>query len=126
MSDVATAAKIAWLEAKAVEAHEKYQSLLASVQAACAGTGCVNAWELRQALKKWNPEYLHQVREELAKAQADRWALMEALKNLLGQCENFDAVTDIPEVRSAMRCAREAIANSGGWPITIDGEVPNE
>lgn len=50
MSDVATAAKIAWLEAKAVEAHEKYQSLLASVQAACAGTGCVNAWELRQAL----------------------------------------------------------------------------
>ncbi len=64
--------------------------------------------------------------DKLDTATRQRHDLMEALKYLLGQCENFDAVTGIPEVRSAMRCAKEAIANAGGWPITIDGEVPNE
>ena len=55
-----------------------------------------------------------------------RHDVIEALKYLLGQCENFDSVSSISEVRSAMRCAKAAIANAGGWPITIDGEVPNE
>lgn len=59
MSDTATAAKIAWLEAKNAELHEKYQSLLASVQRACEGTGCLNAWELRQALDASRLTFLH-------------------------------------------------------------------
>lgn len=66
------------------------------------------------------------LKSKLDTATRQRHDVIEALKYLLGQCENFDAVTSIPEVRSAMRCAKAAIANAGGWPITIDGEVPNE
>lgn len=64
-------------------------------------------------MKKWNPEYLLQVREELAKAQADRWALMEALKNLLGQCENFGP--HAPDIEAAMVNASDVIRAMGGW-----------
>jgi predicted nuclease of restriction endonuclease-like RecB superfamily len=64
-------------------------------------------------MKKWTPEYLHQVREELAKAQADRWVLMEALKNLLGQCENFGP--HAPDIEAAMVNASDVIRAVGGW-----------
>ena len=63
---------------------------------------------------------------QASRLRDDKQVLLESLKYLLGQCENFDGASGIPEVRSAMRCAKAAIANAGGWPITIDGEVPNE
>ena len=56
---------------------------------------------------------------QASRLRDDKQVLLESLKYLLGQCENYDAVHGIPEVQAAMRDAHDVITAVRGWPTNV-------
>ena len=79
------------------ELHEKYQSLIASVQRACEGTGCVNAWELRQQI-------------DVLRAEVKAWRDWRKLVVRYMTCEQPDPTVRIDSLKAAMAATDAANA----------------